>query len=46
MITGEVRETKSDVAVGTISALLVQVGRIADAGENLFEVMDDASSEL
>jgi hypothetical protein len=45
-IAGDIRETESAVVVGRISALLVQVGRIADAGENLFEVMDDASSEL
>ena len=45
-IAGEIRETESAVVVGSISALLVQVGRITDAGENLFEVMDDASSEL
>jgi hypothetical protein len=35
-----------DLSLGIISALLVQVGRVADAGEDLFEVMDGASAEL
>jgi hypothetical protein len=35
-----------NIGVGRISALLVQVGRVVDAGENPFEVMDGESTEL
>jgi hypothetical protein len=45
-IKGEIRDAKLDIVVGRISALLVQVGRVADAGEDLFEVMDGESTEL
>ena len=45
-IKGEIRDTKLNIVVGRISALLVQVGRVADAGEDLFEVMDGESAEL
>jgi hypothetical protein len=45
-IKGDIRETEANVLVGRISALLVQVGRVADAGENLYEIMDDGSREL
>jgi hypothetical protein len=45
-IKGEIRDTKLNIVVGRISALLVQVGRVADAGEDLFEVMDGESNEL
>ena len=45
-IKGEIRNTELDLNLGMISALLVQVGRVADAGENLFDVMDGASAEL
>jgi hypothetical protein len=46
MIEGEIRDTESNVPAGRISALIVQVGRVADAGEHLFDVMDGESSEL
>jgi len=46
VINGEIRNTESNLTVGMISALLVQVGRVADAGEDLFEVIDGESSEL
>lgn len=46
VIAGEIRDTESNVIVGRISVLLVQVGRVADAGEDLFEVMDGESDEL
>ena len=45
-IEGEVRQAGSNIGVGRMSALLVQVGRVADAGKDLFEIMDDESSEL
>ena len=45
-INGEIRNAESDLSLGVISALLVQVGRVADAGEDLFDVMDGASAEL
>ena len=45
-IKGDIREAESNIAVGRISAGLVLVGRVADAGEDLFEIMDDESSEL
>jgi hypothetical protein len=45
-IKGEIRDTTLNIGVGRISALLVQVGRVADAGEDLFEVMDGESVEL
>jgi hypothetical protein len=46
VINGEIRDTESDHIVGRISSILVQVGRVADAGEDLFDVMDGDSSEL
>jgi hypothetical protein len=46
VINGEIRDTESDVIVGRIASCLVQVGRVADAGEDLFDVMDGDSSEL
>jgi hypothetical protein len=45
-IKGEIRNAELDLSLGMISALLVQVGRVADAGEDLFEVMDGAGAEL
>jgi hypothetical protein len=45
-IKGEIRDTKLNLVMGRTSALLVQVGRVADAGEDLFEVMDGESAEL
>ena len=46
IIDGEIRDTESNVSAGRMSALIVQVGRVADAGENLSDVMDSESSEL
>jgi hypothetical protein len=46
VIDGEIRDNESNVVIGKISASLVQVGRIADAGENLFDVMDGQSREM
>ena len=46
VINGEIRDTESDDIVGLITSFLVQVGRVADAGEDLFDVMDGDSSEL
>lgn len=46
VIEGEIRETESNLSAGRMSALIVQVGRIADAREHLFDVMDGESSEL
>ena len=46
MITGEIRDSEVNRALGRIDASLIQVGRIADAGEDLFELMDSESSEL
>lgn len=46
VVTGEIRDTKLKIIVGRISSLLIQVGRVADAGEDLFEVMDGESSDL
>jgi hypothetical protein len=45
-VTGEIRESQSGHSVGRIHATLVQVGRAADAGEDLFDVMDGVSEEL
>jgi hypothetical protein len=45
-IDGEIRDDESKVVIGEISASLVQVGRIANAGEYLFEVMDGLSREM
>lgn len=45
-IDGEIRDDESKVIIGQISASLVQVGRIANAGEDLFEVMDGQSREM
>jgi hypothetical protein len=45
-INGEIRDTESDDIVGRITSFFVQVGRVADAGEDLFDVMDGDSSEL
>ena len=45
-IDGEIRDDESKVVIGQISASLVQVGRIANAGEDLFEVMDGLSREM
>ena len=44
VIKGEIRDAELDLSLGRISALLVQVGRVADAGEDLFEVMDGESA--
>jgi hypothetical protein len=46
IIEGEIRDTESNLSAGRMSALIVQVGRVADAGEHLSEVMDGESSEL
>ena len=46
VIKREIRDAKLNIGVGRISALLAQVGRVADAGEDLFEVMDAESTEL
>ena len=46
VIEGEIRDSESNVIIGRISASLVQVGRVADAGEDLFDVMDGQSSEM
>ncbi len=46
VINGEIRNTELKLSVGMISAYSVQVGRVADAGEDLFDVMDGESSEL
>jgi hypothetical protein len=45
-IDGEIRDAESKVIVGRVCALLIQVGRVADAGENLLDIMDGESSEL
>ena len=45
-IDGEIRDDESEVFIGNISASLVQVGRIADAGENLFDVMEQRKIEV
>jgi hypothetical protein len=46
VIDGEIRDAESKVIVGRVGALLVQVGRVADAGENLRDILDGESSEL
>ena len=46
VIDGEIRDKESNVILGTIRSSLVQVGRVADAGENLFDVMDGHSNEM
>ena len=46
VIDGKIRDDESEVFIGKINASLVQVGRIADAGENLFDVMDVQSREM
>jgi hypothetical protein len=45
-INGQIRDNESNVAVGLISSSLIQVGRAADAGESLFDVVDGQSSEM
>jgi hypothetical protein len=45
-IDGEMRDRASRAFVGRLSASLVQVGRISDAGEGLFDVMDAHSDEM
>jgi hypothetical protein len=45
-IDGEMRDRASGTIIGRLSASLVQVGRISDAGEGLFDVMDGHSSEM
>ena len=39
VIHGEIRDSESNVTVGRITSSLVQVGRVADAGEDLFDVI-------
>ena len=46
VIDGEIRDSESNVIIGRISSSLVQVGRVADAGEDLFDVMDGQSREM
>ena len=46
VIDGEIRDSESNVIIGRISSSLVQVGRVADAGEDLFDVMDGQSCEM
>jgi hypothetical protein len=46
VINGEIRSGDSKLAVGRIGALLVQVGRVADAGGDLFEIMEGKSPHL
>jgi hypothetical protein len=46
VIDWEIRDTESNVIMGRITSFLVQVGRVADPGEDLFDVMDGDSSEL
>jgi len=45
-ITGEIRHDDLGVTVGRVNAFLIRVGRVADAGEDLGEIMDGESSEL
>ena len=45
-IEGEIRDRESEAIIGRMRSLLVQVGRISDAGEDLFEVMDGHSAEM
>ena len=45
-IDGEMRDRGSGAIIGRLNASLVQVGRISDAGENLFDVMDGHSCEM
>lgn len=46
VINGEIRDSESNTTVGRINSSLVQVGRVADVGADLFEVMDGQSSEM
>ena len=46
VIDAEIRDHESNVTMGRIISSLVQVGRVADAGEDLFDVMDGQSSEM
>ena len=46
VIHGEIRDSDSNVTVGRVTSSLVQVGRVADAGEDLFDVMDGLSAEM
>jgi len=45
-IKGAIRDTAANAAVGLVNCVLVEVGRVAGAGQDLFEVMDGFSSEL
>jgi hypothetical protein len=46
VIHGEIRDSESNTIVGRINSSLVQVGRVADVGADLFEVMDGQSREM
>lgn len=46
VITGDIRHDDSDATIGYVTAFLIQVGRVADAGQDLGEIMDAESSEL
>jgi hypothetical protein len=46
IINGEIRDDDSNVDIGRIVSSLVQVGRVADLGESLFDVVDGQSSEM
>ena len=45
-IKGEIRDRDSGALIGRMSSSLVQIGRISDAGEDLFDLMDGHSSEM
>jgi len=45
-ISGEVRHDESNATVGHLKAFLIQVGRVAEAGQDLGDIMDSESSEL
>ena len=39
-IAGEIRHDGSNATIGHVNAFVIQVGRVADAGEDLGEIMD------
>jgi hypothetical protein len=45
-IEGEIRDRDSGAIIGRMSSSLVQIGRISNAGEDLFDVMDGHSGEM
>jgi len=46
LVGGEIRDRESSAIIGRMSSSRVQVGRVSDAGENLFDVMDTHSSDM